>query len=125
MIENRHNDIHLMQLLFSVTTTFPYERRYQFIDIFCQYNQNFEYFKKLPIEPYVKDDKELSSEDYILSSSKNIEATHKIVKYLESLLLRPIFNTAKLLKHKQYVEQKIKNYQKEIKYEKKRNFMED
>ncbi|GGA53822.1 ATP-binding protein [Okeania sp. KiyG1] len=48
LIENRHNDIHLMQLLFSVTTTFPYERRYQFIDLFCKYNQKFEDFKKLP-----------------------------------------------------------------------------
>ncbi|NES91632.1 hypothetical protein, partial [Okeania sp. SIO2B9] len=104
-------------------TTFPYERRYQFIDLFCQYNQNFEYFKKLPIEPYVKNHKELSSEDYILSSSKNIEATHKIVEYLESLL--PIFNTIDLLEHKQYLEKEIKYFEKWIEDEKKRNFIED
>ncbi|NER03193.1 MAG: hypothetical protein F6K17_11440, partial [Okeania sp. SIO3C4] len=123
MIENRHNDIDLMQLLFSVTTTFPYERRYQFIDLFCKYNQNFEDFKKLPIEPYVKNDQELSSEDYILSSSKNIEATHKIVEYLESL--RPIFNTIDLLEQKEYVEKEIKYFKKWIEDEKKRNFIED
>ncbi|NET74754.1 hypothetical protein [Okeania sp. SIO1F9] len=123
VIENRYTDIDLLQLLFSVTTTFPYERRYQFIDLFCQYNQNFEYFKKLPIEPYVKNHKELSSEDYILSSSKNIEATHKIVEYLESLL--PIFNTIDLLEHKQYLEKEIKYFEKWIEDEKKRNFIED
>ncbi|NEQ73563.1 MAG: hypothetical protein F6K23_11085 [Okeania sp. SIO2C9] len=123
LIENRYTDIDLLQLLFSVTTTFPYERRYQFIDLFCQYNQNFQDFKKLPLEPYVKNYKELSSEDYILTSSKNIEATHKIVEYLKSLL--PIFNTIDLLQHKQYVEKEIKYFQKWIEDEKKRNFIED
>ncbi|NEP85543.1 MAG: AAA family ATPase [Okeania sp. SIO2C2] len=123
LIENRYTDIDLMQLLFSVTTTFPYERRYQFIDLFCQYNQNFQDFKKLPIEPDVKNYKELSSEDYILSSSKNIEATHKIVKYLKLLL--PIFNTIELLEHKQYLEKEIKYFEKWIEDEKKRNFIED
>ncbi|NET40800.1 ATP-binding protein [Okeania sp. SIO2B3] len=123
LIKNRYTDIDLMQLLFSVTTTFPYERRYQFIDLFCQNNQNFQDFKKLPLEPYVKNDKEISSEDYILSSSKNIEATHKIIEYLESL--QPIFNTIDLLQHKEYVEKEIKYFKKWIEDEKKRNFIED
>ncbi|OZH55833.1 hypothetical protein AFK68_02035 [Hydrocoleum sp. CS-953] len=123
LMENRYTDIDLMQLLLSVTTTFPYKRRYQFIDLFCKHNQKFEDFKKLPLEPYVKNYKELSSEDYILSSSKNIEATHKIVEYLKSLL--PIFNRVELLEHKQYVEQKIKDFQKWIKDEKKEDFLRD
>ncbi|MDY7005280.1 MAG: ATP-binding protein [Cyanobacteriota bacterium] len=123
LIENRYEDIDLMQLLFSVTTTFPYQRRYEFIDLFCKYNQNFEDFKKLPLEPYFKNYKKLSSEDYILSSSKNIEATHKIVEYLKSLL--PIFKTIELLKHKQYIEKEIKYFEKWIEDEKKRNFIED
>ncbi|NES06270.1 MAG: hypothetical protein F6K22_27730, partial [Okeania sp. SIO2F4] len=123
LMENRYTDIDLMQLLLSVTTTFPYERRYQFINLFCKHNPNFEDFKKLPLEPYVKNYKELSSEDYILSSSKNIEATHKIVEYLKSLL--PIFNRVELLDHKQYVEQKIKDFQKWIEDEKKEDFLRD
>ncbi len=123
LIENRYTDIDLMQLLFSLTTTFPYERRYQFIKLFCKYNQNFEAFKKLSIEPYFKHYKKLSAEDYILSSSKSIDATHKIVEYLESLLR--IFNTVKFLKHKQYVEQKIKYYETWIEEEKKNNFLKN
>lgn len=104
---------------------FPYERRYQFIDLFCKYNPNLEDFKKLPLEPYFKNYKKLSAEDYILSSSKNIEATHKIVEYLESLLLLSIFDKIDFLQHRKYLEQKIKNYQKWIEDEKKNNFLED
>ncbi len=122
-IKNRYQDIDLMQLLFGVTTTFPYERNYQFIDLFCKHNQNFDDFKKLPLEPYFENYKKLSAEDYILSSSKNIEATHKIVEYLKSLLR--IFNKGELLKHKQYVEQKIKDFEKWIEDEKKEDFLRD
>ncbi|GGA53811.1 hypothetical protein [Okeania sp. KiyG1] len=60
-----------------------------------------------------------------MSSSKNIEATHKIVEHLESLLLRPIFNTEKLLEDKDYVEKEIEYFKKWIEDEKKRNFIED
>ncbi|NEQ37621.1 MAG: hypothetical protein F6K40_15660 [Okeania sp. SIO3I5] len=123
LMENRYTDIDLMQLLLSVTTTFPYERRYQFIDLFCKYNQNFEDFKKLPLEAYVKNNKELSSEDYILSSSKNIEATNKIVEYFKSLL--PIFNAVKFLEHQRYIKQEIKYFEKSIEDEKKKDLIRD
>ncbi|NEN91924.1 MAG: hypothetical protein F6K48_24655, partial [Okeania sp. SIO3H1] len=112
LIENRYTDIDLMQLLFSVTTTFPYERRYQFIDLFCQHNQNFEEFKKLPLKPLI----------WNLSGSS--EPTYEsYAKYLKSLL--PIFNTIDLLEHKKYLEKEIKYFKKWIEDEKKRNFIED
>ncbi|NET27594.1 ATP-binding protein [Okeania sp. SIO1I7] len=112
LIENRYTDIDLMQLLFSVTTTFPYERRYQFIDLFCQHNQNFEDLKKLPLKPLI----------WNLSGSS--EPTYEsYAKYFKSLL--PIFKTIELLKHQEYLEKEIKYFQKWIEDEKKRNFIED
>jgi hypothetical protein len=44
------------------------------------------------------------------------------LEYFESLL--PLTNTAKLLQHKQYIEQEIQNIRSRIEHEKKRDFME-
>ncbi len=112
LIENRYQDIDLMQLLFSVVTTFSDERRYQFIDLFCKYNRNFEDFKKLPLEPF------------IWSWSESLKPTHEsYTEYLKSLL--PIFNQIDFLEHRKYVEQEIKYFQKWIEDEKKKDFMRD
>ena len=112
LIESRYEDIDMMQLLFSVITTFPYERRYQFIHLFCKYNRNFEDFKKLPLEPSI----------WNLSGSS--EPTYEsYAKYFKSLL--PIFNTVELVEHKEYVEQEIKYFENRIKNQKKEDFIRD
>ncbi|MDJ0519384.1 MAG: ATP-binding protein [Trichodesmium sp. MO_231.B1] len=112
LIESRYKDIDMMQLLFRVITTFPYERRYQFIDLFCKYNQNFEDFNKLPLKPS------------IWNLSGSYEPTYEsYAKYFKSLL--PIFNTVELMKHKQYVEQEIKYFENRIKNQKKEDFIRD
>ncbi|MGD1700692.1 hypothetical protein [Dapis sp. BLCC M229] len=80
LIENRYEDIDLMQLVFNLVTTFPYERRYQFIDLFCKYNQSVEDFNKLPLEPYFENYKKLSAESFTLSGLRVLNRPMKVMQ---------------------------------------------
>lgn len=112
LLEFRCDDIPFIQFIFDIITNFSYQRRRSFIQFFIKYNQKFDDFKKLRLEP--------SSWNCVGSW---VPVYQNRIEYLESLL--PLFNSVAFLEHKQYVEQYIEPLRKEIEREKKRDFMYD
>jgi hypothetical protein len=112
LILERHEDGEFMQFLFSMIANFPTDRRHAHVTFFLKHNNNFDDFKELPLEPLISG-----------WSGSAVPMLQKKIDYYESLL--SVCDTVDLLKHKQYLEQRISNLHKEIEREKKRDFTED
>lgn len=110
LIKKRHKEIEFVRFLFDTIRYFSYEKRFRFIAVFLEDNNNFEDFEKIPIEP-----------DTWSWQGSAVPTYQGRVKYFESLL--PLLNTVDFLQHKQYVERQIHCLRKIIEQEKKKNFM--
>ena len=91
-----HNDELKMYCLFSAISRLEEERMKKYFLLFLKYNNKFEDFKKLPLSPT----------SYINTGSA-IPMYYKWIEFHESLL--PELVGLKWLKHRQYVEEEIKN----------------
>ncbi|MBN9125783.1 MAG: hypothetical protein J0I60_13855 [Nitrosospira sp.] len=113
LIESRPNDRDFMRfVLFSLISNFSIENRVQFVSKFVELNGSFDDFKQLPLEP-----------DCSFWSGSAVPMLQRRIEYLKSLI--PVFNTVSLLKHKQYVECRIKGIRAEIRREEKEDFVGD
>ncbi len=100
-----------MRFLFSVISGFPLQRKLIFNKSFLDKNKEFDDFKNLPFEPTISS----------WSGSAVPMLQDKIDFYEE---ITKICNSVDLLKHRQFIEQKIKYIRDQIQYEKKRDFTE-
>ena len=110
LIKKRHKEIEIVRIVFDAIRYFSYEKRFRFIAVFLEDNNNFEHFEKLPLEP-----------DTWSYEGSGVPMYQGRVKYFESLL--PLFNTVDFLQHKQYVERQIHYLRETIEQEKKKDFM--
>jgi hypothetical protein len=101
-----------MSLIFRVVANFPYDRRHTFIRLFIEHNGRFEDFAELSLE-----------QEAFSWSGSAVPVLQKKAEYFESLL--ELFNSARFLRHKQYVEQRIQGLRNWIEDEKKRDFARD
>jgi len=112
LIERHNQDIDFIQFIFSAVMQFSYERRHKLTAAFLRRNQDFEAFKKIPLDP-----------DSWSWSGSAVPMYQRRIEYIESLL--PFLTTLEFLPHRQYVERYIQDYRKMVEKEKRRNFMED
>jgi len=112
LIFERHDDVEFMESLFSMIASFPTDRRCAYITIFLKHNNNFDDFMNLPLEPLMRS-----------YSGSAVPMLQGKIAYYESLL--SVCNTIELLKHRQFLEQRISYLHKEIEREKKKDFTED
>ncbi len=113
LIERHHDEPKFMTFIFSVIAQLSSERRLKLLEILLKHNNDFELFRKIPLE--------LNMWPGIGGSF--VPAFQKRAEYFESLL--PLLNTVDLLEHRQYVERILQEIYTDTEREKKRNFMED
>ncbi len=111
-IKQKYNNPDLMSFIFGVIAHFSAERRRQFVVLFLEYNNCFEDFQRLALEP--------NSWGW---SGSAVPMLEKRVVYFESLL--PHLNDVQLLQHKQHVERMIRGIRIQIEWEKKKDFIGD
>jgi hypothetical protein len=112
LIKRRPNDRDFMRFVFSLISNFSIENRVQFVSKFVELNGSFDDFKQLSLEP-----------DCSFWWGSAVPMLQRRIEYLKSLI--PVFNTVSLLKHKQYVEYRIKGIRAEIRREEKEDFVGD
>ncbi len=101
-----------MRLLFSVISSFPVSRKMIFIKAFLDKNKKFDDFKNLPFEPTISS-----------WSGSAVPMLQGKIDFYENTI--QICNSVALLKHRQFIEQIIKNIRNQIQHEKKRDFTEE
>jgi len=111
-IESKFDKNDYMQFLFSVIVGFSLPRKLIFYKAFLNKNKEFDDFNNLPFEPAISS----------WSGSAVPMLQGKIDFYQEIIQL---CNSVTLLRHRQFIEQKIKYIREEIQHEKKRDFTED
>lgn len=112
LIDTQSHDADFMTILFSVISQFSPERRHLLIERFVNRNQSFEVFRSLSFEP--------SSWGW---SGSKVPMLQERVNFWVSLL--SLTNTADLLMHKQFIEQRVHQLRSEIEDEKKQDFIGD
>lgn len=108
---SEHSKKKYMHLLFSVIVNFESKRKITFYKTFLEKNTQFEDFKDLPFEPMPA---------YLSGSA--VPMLQKKIDFYKKII--PLCNSAELLEHKQYIEQRIRGIRYEIRNEKKRDFTE-
>lgn len=111
-IDDFYSDGNRMKFIFQLIAEFSDERRLDFISYFINKNDYFEIFKKLSLEPSVKS-----------WSGSRVPYLQKDKDFYNSLFQN--LNGIKFLQHKQYIEEKILYIEKDIKNQKKIDFMDD
>jgi hypothetical protein len=110
LVKTHIDDREFIKFLFRRACNFSYDRRRKLIQAFLQETQNFEFFKEIPLE---------SGHDSW--SGSRVPLLDQKRGYYESLL--PLFASAKLLKHRFYIQEKINRVTAQIEGEKKRDFI--
>jgi hypothetical protein len=111
LIKRSNSDPQFMKFIFSLVAELPSARRCPLIAYFLQQNNNFEIFKKLPLEP--------SSWSWSGSAVPMLQGR---MEFFESLLT--YLDSVQFLKHRQLVERHIELLRNEIEREKKRDFID-
>ena len=111
-ITRHSNNSKFMSLIFRVIANFQDDQRPPFFRLFLAHNNIFEAFANLPLDP-----------NSFSWTGSAVPVLQKKVEYFQSLL--ELVNSATLLKHKQYLEQRIQGIRDWIEEEKKRDFMRD
>lgn len=101
-----------MIFIFELIVEYSDGRRKEFIECFLKYNQLFEMFDKLPLEP-----------SYRSLEGSGVPKLEKEKEYFESLL--DILSCIKLLEHKQKIKEIIQRKKDDIERYKKEDFMSD
>ena len=110
-IEAKFKNKDYIRFLFSVIVGFPLERKLLFYKIFLDKNKEFDEFKNLPYEPTVSS----WSGSAVPMLQDKIDFYEKITQ---------LCNSVELLKHRQFIEQRIQEIRNQIQHEKKRDFTE-
>jgi len=113
VIRRRHNEKDLMMVLFEVISGFSPERRRARLETFVLHNKDHEMFERLPTQ----------SSSTIAFAGSAVPGLQRRLEFFESLL--PILGTVELLRHRQYVEQRIQRVRDQIEAEKRSDFMSD
>lgn len=111
-IEHQHGNAQFMRFLFNTISELVPERRKSLMAHFLKFNNDFEVFRQLRLEP-----------NHWSWSGSAVPLYKKRAAYFESLL--PLVNTAELLKHKQLIEDRIQGLRMQIEREKKEDFIDD
>jgi len=111
-IESASNKNDYMQFLFSVIVSFSRSRKLMFYQAFLDKNKEFDDFQNLPFEP--------TSSSW---SGSAVPMWQEKIDFYEEVT--KICNSIALLKHRQFIEQKIKGIRNRIKHEKKIDFTEE
>jgi hypothetical protein len=101
-----------MAFIFSVIAHFQSKRRLQFVEAFLLHNKDFEDFQNLPLEPNTWG-----------WSGSAVPIHQERAIYFKSIL--SLLNDVQLLRHRQHIEEIIRGIEVHIKWERKRDFMED
>ena len=101
-----------MRFLFLVIAEFPLERKLIFYKSFLGKNNKFDDFKNIPYEPTVSS-----------WSGSAVPMLQEKIEFYERIA--QLCNSLELLKHRQFVGQRIQEIRDRIQYEKKRDFTED
>lgn len=110
LIESHHQDIDFIEFLFEIIAYFPGEQRSRLIFTFLQHNKNFADFKRLDIEPVA-----------MSWSGSAVPVYQELIDYLKSIL--HMLDSAQLLEHRAYVQQRIDTWEHRKNLEKKQDFM--
>lgn len=100
-----------MRFLFSVIVGFPLKRKLIFYKAFLDKNKEFDGFKNLPYEPTISS-----------WSGSAVPMLQDKIDFYEKIM--QLCNSVELLKHRQFIEQKIQEIRNQIQHEKKRDFTE-
>lgn len=110
LINTHYQDVGFIEFLFEVIAYFPNERRSRLIFTFLQRNKNFADFQRLELEPGTRS-----------WSGSAVPVYQERINYLRSLL--PMLDSAQLLEHRIYIQQRIDNLENQKNMEKKRDFV--
>lgn len=111
-IETKIDKNEYMRFLFLVIAEFPLERKLIFYKSFLGKNNKFDDFKNIPYEPTVSS-----------WSGSAVPMLQEKIEFYERIA--QLCNSLELLKHRQFVGQRIQEIRDRIQYEKKRDFTED
>lgn len=111
LIEDKHSNVKFMKFVFSLVSILSEDDRRTLISKYINFNNNFTDFEQLPLES--------SSQSW---SGSAVPMLQHRADFFQTLV--PLFNTASLLEHKFYIEQKIKHIRSEIEREMKRDFID-
>ncbi|MFD1991901.1 hypothetical protein ACFSGI_18165 [Paenibacillus nicotianae] len=112
IISKLNSNIELMKMIFHIVSHFSTERRLSLLQEFLLYNQDYSYFRKLPLEE--------SSRSW---SGSEVPILQQRIAYFESVL--GLLNSVDLLEHKHGIEGQISYLRDRIEQEKKRDFLDD
>lgn len=110
LICKHSRDNELMLILFGVIADFVPDRRRPFVALFLEYNQQFEDFEALPLQP-----------NGASWSGSGVPVFLAKADYLQSLL--PLMDSVDLLEHKHHVEQMVRGERAWAEHYKKRDFI--
>lgn len=111
-IETKFDKNEYMRFLFSVVSGFPLKRKMIFYKSFLDKNRSFDDFKKIPYEPTISS-----------WSGSAVPMLQEKIDFYEGVA--QLCNSVELLKHRQFLEQKIQEIRNQIQHEKKRDFTEE
>jgi hypothetical protein len=111
-INLHHKDIEFIKFLFEVICYLPQEHRSRLIFTFLQHNKNIIDFKQLQLES-----------EFMSWSGSAVPVYQKRIDYLKSLL--PLLDSAQLLEHRIYIQEKINRLEHQLNLEKKSDFIGD
>ncbi len=110
-IEAKFNNKDYMRFLFSVIVGFPLERKLLFYETFLDKSKEFDDFKNLSYEP-----------THSSWSGSAVPMLQEKIDFYEKIT--QLCNSVELLKHRQFIEQRIQEIRNQIQREKKRDFTE-
>lgn len=116
VIRKEYSNSKYMKTIFNIITHSFALKKIDFLKLFLSYNHDFESFKKIDLFPGSM----TTSGSWIPVFQKRIEDWEQIQIALQTLKLG-----VKLLSHLEYIEDEIEGCKRRIKYESKREFMEN
>jgi hypothetical protein len=111
-IETKFDKNEYVRFLFSVVSGFPLKRKMIFYKSFLNTNRSFDDFKKIPYEPTISS-----------WSGSAVPMLQEKIDFYEGVA--QLCNSVELLKHRQFLEQRIQEIRNQIQHEKKRDFTEE
>lgn len=111
-IGTKFDENEYVRLLFSVIVVFPLARKLIFFKTFLDKNKKFDDFNKLPYMPT------LSS-----WTGSAVPMLQEKIDFYEGIT--QLCNSVELLRHRQFIEQRIQEVRNQIQHEKKRDFTEE
>lgn len=111
-IETKFDENEYMRFLFSVVSGFPLKQKMIFYKSFLDKNRSFDDFREIPYEPTISS-----------WSGSAVPMLQEKIDFYEGVA--QLCNSVELLKHRQFLEQRIQEIRNQIQHEKKRDFTEE